>query len=369
MLSAHPRSALLSLDGRRIKWSFATRTVPHAPEVGALALRPSGPSGPPRAGDVIVAEVEPGEIRRLDLHDGRRSLLFPGDLVGVVYGFRNPGRRPEGGVPEDPGRCELLTSGGLCGRTLGPPEPGPDPTVLVPRAWLQDRGGTVNLAQFTLWPRTPVAKCPRLIVAVGTGTGSGKTSAACALVHGLTRGGWRVAAGKPCGTASSRDIGWLADAGAAPVLDFLDAGHASTARCTPLELERIVDVLDTNLAARGPDFILFELASGIFQRESSVVLASLVRRGRVAHALFAAHDSLGVREGLACLRALGVDVLAVSGRITSSPLATREAAQESDVPVLTPEELALPECAAQLIGGGALHAPLALPFAAPPIHS
>ena len=72
--------------------------------------------------------------------------------------------------------------------------------------------------------------------------------------------------------------------------------------------------------------------------------------GAVDVVLFAAPDAIGAVAGVAHLRSRGLDVAAVSGRITRSPLATREAQDELGLPVLDLAQLGDAATVAALLG-------------------
>jgi hypothetical protein len=326
----------------RIKWSYATRIVPVLPH-GMLELQASLTElvRAPRSCDVVVAEVvEIGQQRRIELRDGRKATLFVGDLIGAVHGFLNPTTTHPGAVPGARNPC-LLHSGGLCGEfeavAAGCDRVEP-PTRLRPRGYL-DFGAKDRSLEPNVLPATATDAGPRTIVVVGSGPESGKTTAGSCLVNGLVRAGYRVGFGKPCGVASQRDLGLMQDAGASLAIDFLAAGCPSTARCSPTEIDEIVDTVHARLCAQQPDFVVLEIADGLVQRESGFALRRLSARNLLHHALYAAHDTLCVREGIERLRALGAEAVTVSGRVTCSPLGLREAQEESEVPVLQPDEL------------------------------
>ena len=329
---------------RLVKWSYATRIVPNLPaREHDLEGRLVEPGRPPKAGDVVVAEVlEVGHNQRLELRDGRRATLFAGDLVGVVHAFVNPGRSSDGAEPAGIPVFSLLNAGGLCGEFLDSATGVAriaDPTRLGLRGHLSLHSECIGLRQYGLGSAERSALQAKTIAVVGSGPESGKTTAASSLVHGLTRAGHRVAFGKPCGVASHRDASLMLDAGALYVLDFLDVGYPSTARCSPQEIAGIVDALHAALSAQRPDYVVLEFAEGLAQRETSLALDRVFARFPIVHTVYAAHDTLGVREGLARLRHLGARGMSVSGRVTCSPLALREAQEENEVPVLRAEEL------------------------------
>jgi hypothetical protein len=93
-----------------------------------------------------------------------------------------------------------------------------------------------------------------------------------------------------------------------------------------------------------------EVADGIYQRETAALVESEVFRSVVDVVLFAAGDAMGAGMGVQHLRTAGIDVAAVSGRLTRSPLAAREAATAIGLPVLGVHELMDPEVSLDLLG-------------------
>ena len=90
------------------------------------------------------------------------------------------------------------------------------------------------------------------------------------------------------------------------------------------------------VSAGDPDVVIMELADGLLQRETAMLLAEaeIQRAGRGV--VFTAENSLSALSGTERLRQLGHRVIAVSGKFTSSPLAMREYCQnDSAVPVLS----------------------------------
>jgi hypothetical protein len=185
---------------------------------------------------------------------------------------------------------------------------------------------------------------------IGTSMNSGKTTIIHFLVRGLSRAGVRAGVTKVTGTGSGNDYWVMIDAGAHLMLDFTDAGLASTYRQPMHQVERtFVELLD-HLTASGTDVNFVEIADGIYQRETSRLIESEVFRSSVDVVLFAAADAMGAAAGVAHLRGLGLEVAAVSGRITRSPLATREAERALGLPVLGIAELVDPIAASTVIG-------------------
>ncbi len=331
-----------SPDRRPIKWGYGTSIVSGRPETLADArdyLLVS--DDPPQMNDVILAEVvELGRHTKIELPSRRSCTLFAGDIVGVAYGHRYATRQFEGVIPPGNGPCHMLCVGGACGEVVGMPFDMEPPTILRPIGYLRDDDGErINLERKGLVGQEPPFGAAKVVLVVGASMDSGKTTAAYSIVHGLTKAGARVAAGKVTGTASAKDPLLMEDAGAVKVLDFTDAGFISTAECNATQLWRIVTAVGTHLATENPDYIVLEIADGIVQRETRLLL-ELLRKGRcIDYAVYTCNDSLGVTHGVNTLRKLDFNVVAVSGWVACSPLAAREAQDQTDLPVLLPEQL------------------------------
>jgi molybdopterin-guanine dinucleotide biosynthesis protein len=229
-------------------------------------------------------------------------------------------------------------------------------TAIVPLGLIgNEQGSPINIADFALAPVPPPVVHPRTVAVIGTSMNSGKTTTIHYLVHGFSRAGLRPGATKVTGTGSGGDYWVMIDAGAHRMLDFTDAGLASTYR-QPMEvIERTFRGLVDQLTHSGTGINLVEVADGIYQRETAQLIASDTFAETVDAVIFAAADAMGAAAGVAHLRGLGLDVVAVSGRLTRSPLATREAAAATGLPVLTIAELSDAGRMADLLG---LDAPL-----------
>lgn len=308
------------------------------------------PNGPPERDDVLVAEVMRIQHHtRIELANARSATLFEGDLVGVAWGHRYATRQFHGVVPDSHEVCQMLSVGGVCGQVIGAASSMRDPTILMPIGGLVDKSGQrVNLHRFGLRP-IPSSAAPTSILVVGSTMDSGKTTAAASIVYGLRRSGARVAAAKLTGTGSAKDLMIVKDAGAVAAIDFTDVGHASTAMSSRQELANIVDVIRSNLAKSKPDYIVMEIADGIVERETKMLLELFQIQQSIDYVIYCCCDSLGVEAGVDRLRQHGLNVAAVSGMATYTPLAAAEARGQTDLPVLQACELKDPKIAAALL--------------------
>ncbi|HSN21258.1 MAG TPA: DUF1611 domain-containing protein [Usitatibacter sp.] len=306
----------------------------------------------PRAGDFVLARVERlGQHERLELATGRRAQLHAGDEIVVCYGSRYAPDQYEAYVPSDLGPCDLVAGGGLASRVQCRHHRMRAPTTLEPVGLLCDAdGNALNLQHCGLPMRAPGATRVPVIAVVGTSMNSGKTTTAASLVRGFVQRGLRVGAAKVTGTGAGADKWCMVDAGASPALDFTDAGVPSTFGLAPRHVEAIFATLVANLADAEPDVIVLEVADGLFQRETAALLQSGAFREMVDAVAFAAGEAMGAKAGVAILLERGHRVIAVSGLLTASPLAMREAAQAVPVPVVSNGDIAagvwLPDLAA-----------------------
>lgn len=303
------------------KSTWATRHVP------AEFLSKWGRLECPGLGAVLACEVlTPSLHGRIETHDGSRAKLYPGDRIACVVGNRYATSMLEGIGSVTGEFIHLLSASGLCGEVINRADKAAKPTTLRVLAQAFSESGPVNVGSFGLGPVDRTGRDPLWIVVVGSAMDSGKTTACASLIHGLRAAGNRVGALKLTGTTSSRDVGSFRDAGADPVFDFSDVGFASTASCTRSELHGIVTSLTAHVAAADVDVAVLEIADGLLQAETDLILRELCDWIGPVHVVLAVRESLAAVAGASILAARGHDLLAVTGLVTSSPLACREIA-------------------------------------------
>src|SRR5262249_12250502 len=98
-----------------------------------------------------------------------------------------------------------------------------------------------------------------------------------------------------------------------------------------------------------PDVIVVEIADGLLQPETSNLIDDPWFHDIVGTVVFSAGDAMGALTGLAELRRRSLDVAAVAGLLTASPLALRETGRVVDVPVIPLIDLCTPEIAERLL--------------------
>src|SRR5262249_23765662 len=155
-------------------------------------------------------------------------------------------------------------------------------------------------------PRRPApAPRPRTVLVVGASMNSGKTTTAAQVIHSLAGQGRRVCAAKVTGTACRKDPAMMEDAGALRVFDFTCAGYPSTANLAQRDLLALSMDLRAHLLEDRPEFIVCEIADGIFQRETRLLLDDPDFRETIDLVLYAAPESPSCESGVRWLRDRG----------------------------------------------------------------
>lgn len=335
-------SRLANDDIARAKVAFTIRRV----DLGrAKKLLSDGIA--PSSGDLLLARVSRiGQQKRIELTNGRRARLFHGDKIVVCYGNRYAPHQFEAVVPDTMGPCHLVAAGGIAGRVLSKHDKMKEPTKLIPLGILANsKGRPLNLGDFALESHSGVRPQPLTLAVAGTAMDSGKTTTAASVIRGLTASGLKVGAAKVTGTGAGGDLWFMKDAGADPVFDFVDAGLPSTYRATPRQIDEIVALLNSHLRNGPVDAIVLEVSDGLYQEETAGLFSSAAFQSIVHGIIFAANDAMGAKTGVEWLWQRDLPVLALSGVLTSSPLATREAQEAVGLPILKVKTLCDPAIA------------------------
>ena len=284
----------------------------------------------PRAGDVVVARVEAVRNHTRIMTAGHERLrLYPGDIVVGVFGNRYATDAFEGKV-NDVDELHMLTNAGMIGTVCAKHENIKPPTRLSFLGYLTDEmGQRLNLKtlQFRRIALNPPPQ--NIILVVGTGMNSGKTTATTKLVKALVNKGLRVAACKFTGSVSNGDLYELRATGAQDVRDFSDYGFPSTYLCPLEELSDLFYTMMSDAAQVNPDVTVVEVADGLLQRETKMILSNANIRQHVSGVILAAPCVLSTLQGIEQIDRYGHTVAGVSGIITNSPLFMRELAQQN----------------------------------------
>jgi hypothetical protein len=240
--------------------------------------------------------------------------------------------------------------GGLCGVVESKHDAVTESTKLRLLGALADASGhRLRLSAFSLPLAGKDAPSPNVVVVCGTSMDAGKTYTAMSLIQGLRHRGATVAGIKLTGTAAGKDTWGMLDAGACVALDFIDGGFPSTYLTSLGDLLGLKDLLVGHAAARGAQWVVMEIADGLLQSETSALLQCEAFTRSVFAWVFAAGDAMSAAAGVRLMRDWNLEPLAVSGRVTMSALAMREAEAASGVPCHTAASLQSGDLANRLL--------------------
>ena len=294
---------------------------------------------PPQPGDIAYGMITRiGEHSSLENVSGRIHKIYVGTRTIFVFGHRYAPDYYEGLVPDKiTGEVDLLARSGIIGEVKTKNLMRKDPTRVKLLGYVFNKDGSIlSTRNFNLIkPRNNTKKKPRspMIIICGTSMNSGKSFTAAACCRALTTLGHTVRASKVTGTASLKDILHMNDAGAKTYADFTSFGHPSTYLLPKEDLLDIFNKLDLKYANNPKNFWVVELADGIIQRETAVLLSSPEVTSRIHKFIFCANDAFGAIGGLSVLRdRFGIEPDAISGLCANSPLYLRELSEFVDIP-------------------------------------
>jgi hypothetical protein len=297
----------------------------------------------------LVGDVVFGTVTRLGQHTSLENVYgrihtIHRDTKGIfVFGNRYAPDYYEGLVPEEmTEEVDLLARSGMVGMVKTRNSKVKDPTTIQVLGYVCDESGHVlNTRDFPLIkPRTVVKKQPRakMILVCGTSMNSGKSLAAAACCRALATAGYKVRASKITGTSSLKDILHMNDSGASPYSDFSYLGYPSTYLLRKDELLGIFNQLDLKYANNPKNFWVVELADGVIQRETAMLLNCPEVTSRIHKLIFCASDAFGAIGGLGILTRSGLEPDALSGVCSSSPLLLRELSEFTNIPFFNSAE-------------------------------
>lgn len=313
----------------------------------------------PVVGDVFFVEVDRvGQHVELESRHGRlHPVLVPGYRCLVVFGNRYATDAYEARVPTEP--CEfvdLVARSGVAGvvsetayarvgmptrlRVLGRVlDPDDQPLNTIDHGVVNPRRST------TSFPRA------RMILIVGTAMNAGKSTTAVAIGRALVAAGCTVKASKVTGTASLKEILNMADIGAAVVSDFTYLGYPSTYLLPKRTVVSIFNRLDRRYANNPDHYWIVEVADGVMQRETAMLLSSSDVRDRIDRLVLCAGDACSALGAIGELKErYGLAPDLISGIVGSSPLGRAELARRSDIDVFDARQVDTTSLARTLTG-------------------
>lgn len=217
----------------------------------------------------------------------------------------------------------LLCESGVVGALDGQNESWGTPlAVRVLGAALAEDGHPLSIKKGAVPHQTDLPTSAPIIAVLGTSMDSGKTTAAIELIKSLTARGLKVAGAKMTGVAFMQDPLKLQDAGAWPVMDFLDAGLPSTCSAPSEALGATLGVL-AEINKSNPDVIVIEFGDGILgEYNVGHILNSQALTQHVVASIVAAGDLVGVWGAQKLLADYGLPVTIITGRAVNNQTAT-----------------------------------------------
>ena len=303
----------------------------------------------PEVGDVGVFKVlHIGKHQNVQSDSKRNVTIIEGDHIMAAFGTRYASAQFEGYVPEHVNQeLHILGAGGTIGviESMHYKYEDIGPTKLKMVGFAVDQKGKVvntkKLMQREMIPFSgAAASATKVILSLGSSMDSGKTTSAAYLVHGLKNSGLKVAYIKLTGTVYTKDSDLAWDLGADAVADFGDYGFPSTYMCDENELLSLYETLLAKVLPYHPDFVVMEIADGLYERETKMLLTNRQFISTIDGVIFSAGDSLAAINGVQLLKKWGIHPTLLGGLFTAAPLLIREVTENTNVPVFTIEELA-----------------------------
>ncbi|MEM6726647.1 MAG: hypothetical protein AAF598_21590 [Bacteroidota bacterium] len=296
----------------------------------------------PKAGDVAIFRVkELFKHTGIQDENGVNTYIFAGDYIMAVFGNRYASNQFEGYVPTGfQEMYHLIGKGGIVGTMVSShaklKKNGPTTLELIGFATGLN-GQVINTKQLAVdqqvWDPNKERKS-KVILALGSGMDSGKSTSAAYLCRGLKNSGKKVAYIKLTGTLFDKDRKLSENCGADVAIDFGAMGYPSTYLCGLQELLDLYESLLAKVEWLQPDYIVVEIADGLLQRETNMLLKYHPFMETIHSFFLACGDSLAVMGGLHYLNSLGYRPFAVTGLFTASPLMIREVKSFTPLPVL-----------------------------------
>lgn len=298
---------------------------------------------PSEEGVVLVVEVltNKSTYNTLELTSGRMAKVVRGDIVVGALGTRKALFGYSGHVPESIKAgdiIQMLNIGGVLGvcdsanpdkgkpfdcRVLG---------VVLQFPFLGERIGVparVGKKKLDYDAKLDTQGVP-VVALAGTCMEAGKTAAACAIVSRMRHRGLVVDVFKATGVSLRRDILAMEDSGARNGMIFTDLGVVTTTAKTGPALTR---AMMTELAAKKPDVIVFELGDGLI---GTYGVDAILQCEDISKALtsvvLSANDPVAAWGGVKLLRdRFGIEPSAVTGPATDNAVGVQIIEEQMNV--------------------------------------
>jgi hypothetical protein len=285
---------------------------------------------PSEEGVVLVVEIlnNKSTYNTLELTSGRMAKIVKGDVVVGALGPRRALFGYSGHVPESVKAgdiIQMLNIGGVLGicDSVNPDKGKPFDCrvlgVVLQFPYLGERIGVpARVGSRKLdYDATLDSQGVPVIALAGSCMEAGKTAAACSIVSRMRHRGLTVDVFKATGVSLRRDILAMQDSGARNAMIFTDLGVVTTTDKTGPALTRS---MLTELSARKPDAIVFELGDGLI---GTYGVSAILECQDIVKALtcvvLSANDPVAAWGGVKILRErFGIEPAAVTGPATDN---------------------------------------------------
>jgi len=319
---------------------------------------------PSEEGLVVVVEIltSKANYNTLELTSGRMAKVNKGDIVVGALGHRKALFGFSGHVPETLKAgdvIQMLNIGGVLGvcDSANPDKGKPFDCkvlgVVLTFPYLGERIGVPARAGYRkLDLSAPLETHGVPVVALaGTCMEAGKTAAACQMVSRMRHRGLTVDVFKATGVSLRRDILAMEDAGARNSMIFTDLGVITTTRAVGPALTR---TMITDISAKKPDVIVFELGDGILGTYGvdSILECEDIRKA-LTGVVLSANDPVAAWGGVKLLRErFGIEPCAVTGPATDNAVGVEIIRDQMKVPAhnALSDGAALGDCVISAIG-------------------
>ena len=319
---------------------------------------------PSEEGLVVVVEIltSKANYNTLELTSGRMAKVNKGDIVVGALGHRKALFGFSGHVPETLKAgdvIQMLNIGGVLGicDSANPDKGKPFDCkvlgVVLTFPYLGERIGVPARAGYRkLDLNAPLETHGVPVVALaGTCMEAGKTAAACQMVSRMRHRGLTVDVFKATGVSLRRDILAMEDAGARNSMIFTDLGVITTTRAVGPALTR---TMITDISAKKPDVIVFELGDGILGTYGvdSILECEDIRKA-LTGVVLSANDPVAAWGGVKLLRErFGIEPCAVTGPATDNAVGVEIIRDQMKVPAhnALSDGAALGDCVISAIG-------------------
>jgi hypothetical protein len=285
---------------------------------------------PAEEGVALVVEIltNKSTYNTLELTSGRMAKVVKGDIVVGALGPRRALFGYSGHVPKSVKAgdiIQMLNIGGVLGKcdSVNPDKGTPFDCrvlgVVLQFPYLGERIGVpARVGSRKLdYDATLTTNGVPVVALAGTCMEAGKTAAACSIVSRMRHRGLVVDVFKATGVSLRRDILAMEDSGARHAMIFTDLGVVTTTGKTGPALTRS---MMSELAAKRPDVIVFELGDGLIGTYGvdSILECEDIRKAMTCVVL-SANDPVAAWGGVKLLRErFHIEPAAVTGPATDN---------------------------------------------------